>query len=234
MRQMLFSITQTLRLPTICILCNQFHKSSLAVCSFCTEFIKPLGPACQHCAHPLPDASYLICGQCIKKPPHFDRALISYIFEEPLRSLLHHFKYYNGLYLSSFLSQLMLQAIQKQSITAECLIPVPMHPKRIKQRGFNQAAILAKRLARQLNLPYDVKSCQKIINTSPQASLDSEHRRKNLRHAFHVTPLPYQHVILVDDLLTTGCTANELAYTLKKTGVQKVDIWCCARTVKNQ
>ncbi|WP_226905481.1 ComF family protein [Legionella antarctica] len=233
MRQKLHSITQTLRLPSICILCNQFHKSTLAVCSSCIEFIKPLGPACQHCATPLPDKDYPVCGQCIQKPPHFDRALVNYRFEEPLRSLLHHFKYNNGLYLSSFLSQIMLHSAQNQSISAQCLIPVPMHSKRLKQRGFNQAALLAKRLARKLNLPYDATTCQKIINTTPQASLNSEQRKKNLHHAFHAGPLPYEHVILIDDLLTTGCTANELARTIKKTGVQKVDLWCCARTVKN-
>jgi ComF family protein len=195
------------------------------------EFIKPLGPACQYCAHPLPEAHYLVCGQCIKNPPHFDKALIAYIFEEPLRSLLHHFKYHNGLYLSSFLSQLMLNALTDQTEKPQCLIPVPLHPKRLKHRGFNQAAILTKLLARQLKLPFDLTSCQKLINTAPQASLNSEQRQKNLRKAFHCNPLPYEHVTVIDDLLTTGCTANEIALTLKKAGVKRVDIWCCARTI---
>lgn len=231
MRQKLLSITQTLRLPSICTLCNQFHKNSLAVCAACIEYIKPLGPACRCCAYPLPDEDYKLCGQCIKKPPIFDNALVHYIFEEPLRSLLHQFKYYNGLYLTSFLGQLMLQGAQEQMLRAECLIPVPMHPQRLKQRGFNQAAVLAKFLARQLNLPYDLSHCQKIMNTAPQASLDSEQRKKNLRDAFRVSALPYQHVVLIDDLLTTGSTANELARAIKKTGVKRVDVWCCARTI---
>lgn len=106
-----------------------------------------------------------------------------------------------------------------------------MHPTRLKQRGFNQAAILAKLLARKLNLPYDVTSCQKIINTAPQASLDGKRRQTNIRKTFQCMPLPYEHVIIIDDLLTTGCTANELALTIKKTGVKKVDVWCCARTI---
>jgi ComF family protein len=232
-RHTLLSITQSLRLPSICTLCNQFHKSSLAVCSYCIKYIKPLGSTCRYCAYPLPDEGYLVCGQCIKKPPSFDQALIGYVFEEPLRKLLHQFKYHNGLYLTSFLSQLMLQAIEKHSIAGQCLIPVPMHPQRLKQRGFNQAALLAKYLAKKLNLPYDLKSCQKIINTAPQASLDGEERKKNLRQAFHVKPLSYQHIILIDDLLTTGSTANELAQAIKKTGVKKVDVWCCARTVRS-
>lgn len=203
------------------------------MCSYCIEFIRTLGPACRYCAYPLPEDHFLVCGQCIKKPPYFDNALITYVFEEPLRSLLHQFKYHNGLYLSSFLCQLMLNALQKQTMQAQCLIPVPMHPKRLKQRGFNQAAILAKSLARKLNLPYDVTSCQKMINTAPQAGLGGEQRQKNLRGAFHCKPLSYQHVIIIDDLLTTGCTANELARTIKNTGVKQVDIWCCARTISS-
>lgn len=106
-----------------------------------------------------------------------------------------------------------------------------MHPQRIKQRGYNQAAILAKALAKKLKLPCDLLHCQKIINTPPQASLDREQRHKNLHQAFRVRTLPYQHVALIDDLLTTGSTANELALTLKKAGIQRVDVWCCARTI---
>jgi ComF family protein len=125
----------------------------------------------------------------------------------------------------------MCDAWQRQIHNPECLIPIPMHPKKLKQRGFNQAAILAKSLARRLKIPYDLNSCQKIINTDPQASMDGEKRQTNVRGTFSVKPLPYQHVTLIDDLLTTGSTANELARVLKKSGVQRVDIWCCARTV---
>lgn len=231
MFQKLLSITQSLRLPSICILCNQFHKSSTAVCSYCSSFIKPLGPACRNCAYPLPDSTYFKCGQCIKNPPSFDTAYIAYRFEEPLRSLLLRFKYHNSLYLGAFLSQLMINAIPQTTMSSQCLIPVPMHPGRLKKRGFNQAVVLTRLLARRLNLPYDLESCTKIINTAPQASLDGKQRQTNLRKAFHTKPLPYQHIILVDDLLTTGSTANEVAKTLKKSGVQQVDIWCCARAV---
>ena len=121
--------------------------------------------------------------------------------------------------------------MQTNPSTPQCIIPVPMHPQRIKLRGFNHAAILARSLAKKLQLPCDVTSCQKIINTAAQASLDGEQRQKNLRHAFRTKKLPFQHVALIDDFLTTGSTANELALTLKQAGVKKVDVWCCARTV---
>lgn len=232
MRQKFVSITQKLRLPSLCILCNQFHKDSLAACSFCIGIIKTLGTACTLCACPLPDDLYLQCGQCIKKPPFFDKAIVIHTFEEPLRSLLHQFKYHNGLYLTRLLCHLMLQAWQQNPSPTQCLIPVPMHPLRLRKRGFNQAALLAKSLAQHLNLPYDFSSCQKIINTLPQAQLNSDERQTNLKRAFFSKALPYQHVTLIDDLLTTGSTANELAIILKKQGVQRVDLWCCARTIK--
>lgn len=229
MRQKLLIVTQSLRLPTICTLCNQFHKGTLAVCEPCIAYMPRLGTACQHCATPLPETHYLICGHCIKTPPHFDRAYINYQFSEPLRNLLHRFKYHNGLYLSSFLSHLILQS---QPQLPECLIPVPMHQQRIRQRGFNQAAVLAKSLAKQLKLPCDLNSCSKIINTAAQASLNQEQRQKNLGKAFASKRLPYQHVAIVDDLMTTGSTANALASVLKRAGVRRVDVWCCAKTLK--
>lgn len=234
MRQKIWSLTQSLRLHSICLLCNQAHNRKMAVCAHCIKLMPSLGSRCRHCAYPLADTHFPVCGHCIKKTPYFDRTLINYTFEEPLRSLLHQFKYHQGLYLNSFLSHLILSAIPSDVAMPQCLIPVPMHPQRIKQRGFNQAAVLARSLAKKLQLPCDLFSCQKILNTKPQAGLDKKQRKKNLRHAFIVSTLPYQHVAIIDDLLTTGNTANELACTLKKSGVKQVDVWCCARTIDKQ
>ncbi len=229
MRHIMASISQRLKLPAICSLCNQHHRGRLAICAACHQHLMPMGPACYHCAMPLPESDFLICGHCCKKKPSVDQAIAAYHFEEPLRTLLHEFKYHEGLYLCSFLATLILNAIPPMAKKTQCLIPVPMHPQRLRQRGFNQAAELTKQLGNALKLPYDLSHCKKIINTAPQASLNAEQRRKNLRQAFHAEPLPYQHITLVDDLLTTGSTVNELAKILKEQGVAQVDVWCCAR-----
>ncbi|MGL5742893.1 MAG: ComF family protein [Legionella sp.] len=121
--------------------------------------------------------------------------------------------------------------MQNETHVPQCLIPVPMHPQRIRHRGFNQAAILAKLLAKKLKCAYDLTCCHKIHNTEPQANLDGEQRQKNLRRAFQSKPIPYDHVAIIDALLTTGSTANELAFSFKETGIKQVDVWCCARTV---
>lgn len=227
----LFSIPQSFCLPSVCLLCNQFHREKLAVCSFCIGLLTELNSCCQLCAEPLADDKYPICGTCIKKPPHFDRAFIPYIFKEPLRGLLHKFKYHKGLYIAPLLAHLMCQSLPKMLHKPQCLIPVPIHKQKLKQRGFNQAVVLAKLISKKTNIPYNLHSCSKITNTVAQANLDRAQRQANIHKTFSTKPILYQHVALIDDLLTTGSTANELAFTLKKSGVQQVDIWCCARKI---
>lgn len=229
MRYNIASITQLLRLPAICELCNQYHTGHLAICDGCTRLLTPIGPSCGYCALPLPDAAFLVCGKCCQKKPYVDTVMTAYCFEEPLRTLLHEFKYREGLHLLSFLTTLMIHALPVEGYNSECLIPVPMHPSRLRQRGFNQAAELTKQLGRRLKMPWELSHCQKKVNTIPQAGLSAQARRKNLRHAFHVKSGSYQHITLVDDLMTTGSTANELARVLKNQGVKRVDLWCCAR-----
>ncbi|KTC85909.1 MULTISPECIES: ComF family protein [Legionella] len=231
MRQKIASITQMLRLPSVCVLCYQYHRQPFAVCDSCLNLLKQIGPACRYCALPLPDDTFLSCGVCSKKKPAIDKTITAYLFEEPLRTLVHEFKYHEALYLVSFLARLMLNALPNGVLETQCLVPVPLHPKRLRQRGFNQAAELCKFLARKLALPYELNLCKKIIHTAPQASLNKKQRKQNLQNAFQSQLSPYQHITLVDDLLTTGSTANELALAFKQQGVAQVDLWCCARAV---
>lgn len=228
-RQTSANITQWLRLPAVCALCKHYHNHATAVCKRCRDLLVRIEHACHHCALPLPDPQAISCGKCLKQIPSFDRVFTTCSYEEPLRSLLHEFKYQSGLYLRTFLVDLMLDSCPT-NYQPECLVPVPMHPKRLRQRGFNQAVELSKGLGRQLNIPVDSNLCQKIRNTNAQADLDAKQRHSNLHKAFTVRSNVYQHVTLVDDLVTTGSTANELARCLKAQGVQQVDVWCLART----
>lgn len=225
----MFSISQLVRLPIICALCNQYHQGVWAVCEACCQYLKPLGPTCQFCATPLLDAHHAVCGQCCQKRPFFNYAQVGFYFDEPLRTLIHEFKYQEGLYLTSFLAHLMLTNVSEELLKTECLIPVPIHKNRLKQRGYNQALLLAKYLSQAINRPFDHRLCKKIIHTPAQAQLNANQRLNNLEYAFQANPLPYQHVTIVDDLLTTGSTANALAKTLKANGANTVGLWCCAR-----
>ncbi len=218
-----------INLPALCRICRQYHRHQHAICQACTALLEPLGPACRTCAIPIAQQTPLVCGACLVKPPALDQVLTVYRFTEPLRTLVHAFKYEAALYLTSFLTHLMLQAKEADYAT-ECLIPIPLHAKRLHTRGFNQAAVLAKHLSTEIQKPYVLHQCRKIVSTAAQAGLTAKQRRTNLIQAFQTQPLPYQHVTLIDDLFTTGATANEVAKTLKQhAGVQRVDLWCCAR-----
>lgn len=203
-----------------------------AVCQACHEFLIPNHYACTYCALPLPAGQFLTCGTCIQKKPDVDNTYAPYLFEEPLRTLVHEFKYHQGLYLTSFLANLMIKHLPMEARTTECLIPVPLHAKKLSKRGFNQSVELTKYIGTVLNIPFNLNSCEKKIHTLPQAGLSREQRRRNLRNAFQVKTVDYQHITLIDDLLTTGSTTNEIAKTFKAQGVGKVDVWCCARVVE--
>lgn len=228
MRRMLRSITQRLSPPTLCTLCNQFHKNTLAVCTECYSKILRAGPACPSCANPLALKENTLCGACLQQKPWFDATYVPCPFEEPLRTLLHQYKYQEHLYLLNIFADLMMDALPTK-LEADYLIPVPLHNKRLAARGFNQAALLAKKLAKRCRIPLKVDVCQKRISTVPQTTLTFRERQTNLHNAFHLKPFKADYVVIVDDLMTTGSTVNELARVLKLGGVKKVDVWCCAR-----
>lgn len=230
MRAKIAMIAQNLLPSYNCVLCNEGNNFRSAICKACIHSFSRLGYACYQCARPLPDSLQISCGNCLKNKPFIDHTRVSYLYQEPLRSILHQFKYNQGLYLGDCLSNLIVDSLGSDYCKPECLIPVPMHPHRLRQRGFNQAVILAKLLKRKLQIPVDYQSCKKVFFTVPQAELDGLTRTKNLRNSFNSPTLPYSHVAIIDDLITTGSTANEMAKALKIAGVKHVQLWCCART----
>lgn len=221
----------SIQLPALCRLCGVYHRHKHALCQPCCSLIEPLGFACRSCATPLPDPTPALCGACGIHPPYLDNVITAYRFTEPLRTLLHAFKYDAALCLTSFLTEIMLNA-KPEDYHTQCLIPVPLHKHRLQQRGFNQAALLALQIGKQIKKPCAFHHCHKIVSTLPQAGLNAKERKRNLKGAFKVQALPYQHVTLIDDLYTTGTTANEIARLLKQQGVQQVDLWCCARVCR--
>ncbi len=224
-------IVQNVRLPSLCILCHQYYQGKNTICPACIAHFPKIGPCCHHCACPLPSSTFLTCGKCTIEKPFINRIHVLYAYKEPLRNILHEFKYHSGIYLTSQMADLMVKEIPEELLSTQCFIPVPLHIKRLRERGYNQAALLAKALSRRFNIPCDVFSCTKIKHTIPQAQLNGKERQINFKNAFLVKKIPFKHVTIIDDLLTTSSTGNELAHTLKKSGVTRVDLWCCARTI---
>lgn len=218
--KMMLSITK------ICVLCQLKHNNQHAVCNACIALLPQLGITCQQCANPLLQAG--LCGECIKHPPLIDSISIRYPFTEPLRGLIHDFKYQAGLYLISLFAQLM---IPNELSDFEVLIPVPIHPKRLRERGFNQSGLLAKSLSQQLHIPYDIRICKKITDSASQTNLSALERKKDLSHHYEVRPHHYQRVVIIDDVYTTGSTIQALTRCLKNAGAVRVEAWCIARAL---
>ena len=128
------------------------------------------------------------------------------------------------------LGDLLADAVNAQAVKPEVIIPVPLHSSRYRERGFNQSLEIARILSRRLVIPLDYRSCSRIHATQAQTQLDAKERARNLKKAFAITkPLPYTHVAILDDVVTTGATVNELAKMLRQAGVKRIDVWACAR-----
>ncbi|WP_371744922.1 ComF family protein [Methylobacter sp. S3L5C] len=134
--------------------------------------------------------------------------------------------YKNARLLGLLLAEHLKQTTQRPDL----ILPVPLHKIRYQQRGFNQAIEIAKTVAKELKIPLDLNSCIKHRDTPHQTALTAKQRRKNIKNAFSIiNPIHAQHIAILDDVMTTGSTAHELAYLLKKAGVDQVDVWVCAR-----
>lgn len=147
-----------------------------------------------------------------------------------MAALIRGLKFHQQLANARVLVQLMLPSLEALNDRPDLILPVPLHPERLRERGFNQSLELARHLGKTLNIPVDTKSCERIKATLPQSGLGKKERKKNVRGAFALRgPLKVRHLVLVDDVITTGNTLEELARLCKKAGVEKVSAWCAAR-----
>jgi len=145
--------------------------------------------------------------------------------------LLLQLKFHQKLHLATLLGGLLADGVEgREAPLPECLLPVPLHSRRLSERGYNQAQELARVLSSRLNIPLEISLCTRQRETTPQTALDGKERRRNLRGAFTVRKgaLP-RHIAIIDDVVTTGTTVSELARTLRRYGVERVEVWACAR-----
>lgn len=218
--------------PPRCALCGQAGVARRDLCPGCLADLPHNPSPCHRCGIPLSDGARL-CGPCNHNPPPFDSSVIPFRYGPPLDYLLQQLKFHQRLHLAPLLGGLLAEAILHQGRPLpELILPVPLHPTRLRERGYNQALELARPVARQLALPVDWHGVARQRQTQAQTSLQGRERRKNLRNAFVVQHELPRHVALVDDVVTTGATVSELATTLKRSGVERVEIWAIARAGK--
>lgn len=227
-----------LNIEHICQLCDDRCEHGQSLCAGCEADLPWLGGQCRICALPLP-AVGMACGECLRRPPSFDHVAVPWRFAFPVDSLINRFKHQSswpfGRLLAEHLARHLRHAFDEGLPRPDALLPVPLANKRLRQRGFNQARMLADWLSPALAIAVRDDLAQRIQDTPSQQQLDAAARRRNLRQAFALNgdrPLHGQHLAIVDDVFTTGATAEALARLLKRAGADRVDIYCLARTPK--
>ena len=218
-----------------CLLCHNATKTELTLCKHCLKKLPFLLQACSRCALPLEGLIlHPECGQCLQKPPPFNRMITVFEYKSPIDKLIGDFKFHARLSNGHVLAKLLIQKISAtylENQLPELIIPVPLHTTRLRERGYNQAVELARPIAKAFNIPINQYDCRRIKSTEPQSQTSASDRHKNLHGAFQCAPLNVQHIAIIDDVVTTTSTVRELSQTLHKSGVKKIDIWCAARTI---
>jgi len=217
--------------PPLCALCGKRGMPGLDLCPGCLEALPRPGTRCPRCALPLPEGTPpgTLCGHCQRRPPHFDHTLAALLYRPPADRLVLDLKFNARLANARLLGRLLAMPARRRP-RPEALVPVPLHPRRQRARGFNQALEIARVLGTELGVPVMPALCRRLRPTEAQAGLAAATRRSNLRGAFQASGTVPRRLAVVDDVMTTGSTLDELAKTLKRAGAERVEAWVCART----
>jgi ComF family protein len=225
-------------LPYTCLLCKHPSTLSIDLCHDCLHSLPSLTQSCMRCANAftLENTNLnLCCGECLKKPPAFDKTFALFSYDFPIPQLIMQLKFQGNLMNAKLLGTLLSNALTTgwyaQQPLPEVIIPMPLHPQRLRERGFNQTIEIARPIAKALKIPLNLHDCHRIKATLAQAQLSLTDRQKNLEQAFVVAKhFNYHHVAVIDDVITTGQTMTTFCKALKKSGVAQIDVWCCAKT----
>ena len=220
-----------------CLLCRGPTSFRQPLCELCLAACPDNLQSCLRCGLPSLVAGKDFCGQCLTTPPPFHRCYSAFQYRFPVNHIIHRMKYSRQISLIAPLTNALSEVLHEryyQQPWPEAIIPVPLHNKRLRHRGYDQALLLAKALNRKIRdkgIKLDRKAVKRIRPTEAQQQLKASERRRNIRGAFacHKTT-NYRHVAIVDDVVTTGETVAEVSRVLLKQGVQTIDIWCLART----
>lgn len=224
--------------PNYCVLCGLRSQREVPLCADCQGELRPNLSCCHRCAIPLPRAAehsaVRLCGVCQQSPPPFHRVIAPWLYSEHLAYIIQRWKYQGEKQLTPLLGSLWLQQVRHPG-PVDLLVPVPLHWRRLWQRGFNQSDLLCRqlRLSRPAlaAIPLEHRLVHRHRATAPQSGSNVSQRAGNLKGAFTAhRPCDNLRIAIVDDVLTTGATASALAGVLRDAGASHIEVWCLART----
>lgn len=224
----------SLLLPATCLACGGRGDGLLMdLCRECSVELPVNVQACRRCAIPLQGNGAEICGACLRRPPRQESSYCAYRYAYPIEHFVRALKYGRSLAHARVLGELLASYLKQRhaALWPTCFIPVPLATRRYRERGYNQVIELGRFLERSLAIPMRTDVMVRTRHTIEQAGLSRNERRKNLRRAFAVVKELPPHVAILDDVITTGSTVNEIAYTLRRAGVERVEVWAVARAV---
>lgn len=202
------------------------------LCDACQNDIAFNLQCCQRCAIPLQTNEALWCGACLRRPPRYHSSYCAFEYGYPIADFVRALKYGRSLSHAAVLGTLLADYLQQrhQGEWPQCFIPVPLSTERYRQRGFNQAIELGRVIESRLRIPMNVRLLARVRHTVEQAGLSRRERRKNLRNAFAMTSkgMP-SHIAILDDVVTTGSTMNEITRRLKRAGAEQIEVWAVTR-----
>ncbi len=218
--------------PLRCLLCGAPGEGGRDLCCHCFAELPHNPVACPLCALPLAAHEVGLCGECLKHASPLDGSIVPFRYAPPLDHLLLGLKFNQQLVNARLLGGLMAEAIAARGDKRpDCILPVPLHRRRLRERGFNQALELARSVSRQLGIPLAAELAVRPMATAAQSSLEKKARQRNIRGAFAVRGELPAHIAILGDVVTTGSMVNELARLLRRGGAKRVVVWACARVV---
>lgn len=214
-----------------CPVCQGRATHGRDFCAGCAAALPYLGPACPRCAAPHDlGAGTAECGRCQTEAPAYTAASALFRYAFPIDRLIQGLKYHGQLHHARLLGELLAAQLAPRPTRPEYILPVPLHAARLRERGYNQSLELARVLARRLGVELDYRSLHRTRATAPQTGLPLDQRARNVRRAFALAPgFSARHVAIIDDVMTSGHTAEAVAKCLRRAGVEEVEVWVVAR-----
>ena len=222
--------------PSICLHCGDQGEADFELCARCKHTLPWIRYACLQCGLPLTTHNASSCGACSNRTLYFEKTITPFLYDDFIKEAIHQFKFNSKLHYGKLLANLFTEYIQQRKIQLpDVLVPVPLYKKRIRERGFNQALEIARIVNKSMGVDIRYRDIKRIRDTKTQMELPAKQRQSNVKNAFEIINSKYSfknmRVAVLDDVMTTGNTVNEVAKCLKTAGAKQIDAWCIARVI---